>query len=83
MPKVVGVVGIGHVPGILNLWGTPQDHKISDILIVPPPTLTSKVIKFTIRLGLITLVGYTGYKGATYTFRFSKNLVFNFIKAYQ
>ncbi|XP_044266692.1 traB domain-containing protein [Tribolium madens] len=60
--KIVGVVGIGHVPGITKLWPKDQKPFIAEILQVPPPSLTSKVVRLTFRVSLLTFGGYLVYK---------------------
>ena len=54
--RVVGVVGIGHVAGIVQNWGTVTPGDIPPIMRVPPPTLTSRVLKFTVKASLVGLV---------------------------
>lgn len=60
--RVVGVVGIGHVAGITKLWPINQHQYLKDILTIPPPSLSSKVIRITIRISLLTLGGYLIYR---------------------
>lgn len=60
--KIVGVVGMGHMPGIIRLWPTPQHRFIKDILTVPPPSTSSIVIKYTFKISILALGGYLVYK---------------------
>lgn len=60
--RVVGVVGIGHVVGITKLWPVTQHQYLKDILTIPPPSLSSKVIRITFRVSLLTLGGYLVYR---------------------
>lgn len=60
--KVVGVVGIGHVPGIVKLWPAIQAPSIPFIMSIPPPTLTSKIVKVTFKLSLISFGGLLIYR---------------------
>ncbi|RZC37929.1 traB domain-containing protein [Asbolus verrucosus] len=60
--RIVGVVGIGHVPGITKLWPKDQKALIGEILKVPPPSLTSKVVRLTFRISLLTFGGYLVYR---------------------
>lgn len=60
--RVVGVVGIGHVVGITKLWPVNQHSHLKDILTIPPPSLSSRVIKLTFRISLFTLGGYLIYR---------------------
>ena len=60
--RVVGVVGIGHVPGITKLWPKDQKPYIAEILKIPPASLTSKVVRMSFRITLLTLGGYLVYR---------------------
>ncbi|XP_076339247.1 traB domain-containing protein-like [Tachypleus tridentatus] len=53
---VVGVVGIGHVPGIIQNWDNVADADIAHLLIVPKPSYTSKVIRRTLKISALSLV---------------------------
>ncbi|XP_071542047.1 uncharacterized protein [Panulirus ornatus] len=59
---VVGVVGIGHVPGIVEHWGKVTDADIAPIMRIPPPSFSSKVLKFTFKMTMYGLLGYGAYK---------------------
>ncbi|XP_076758120.1 traB domain-containing protein isoform X1 [Xylocopa sonorina] len=61
-PRVVGVVGIGHTKGILENWGKVKESDIWPIMRVPPQALSSKILKFTIKVSLLGAVLYVGYK---------------------
>ncbi|XP_046386361.1 traB domain-containing protein isoform X2 [Ischnura elegans] len=54
--KVVGVVGIGHVPGIVQHWGKVDQDAIPAIMEVPAPSLTSRVLKITVKASLLGLL---------------------------
>ncbi|KAJ8930704.1 hypothetical protein NQ314_016469 [Rhamnusium bicolor] len=60
--KIVGVVGIGHVPGITRLWPHDQQPFLKDIITIPPPSMTSKVIKYSYKISLLAFGGYLVYK---------------------
>jgi pheromone shutdown protein TraB len=60
--RIVGVVGIGHVPGIIKLWPKDQKPFIAEIMSIPPPSLTSKVVRLTLRISLLTFGGYLVYR---------------------
>lgn len=55
---VVGVVGIGHCSGITDLWGKVDSARIPEISTIPPASLTSRVVKFSFRYGVLGLIGY-------------------------
>ncbi|XP_041976748.1 traB domain-containing protein-like isoform X2 [Aricia agestis] len=60
--RIVGVVGIGHVAGIVEHWGkiTPQD--IVPLLKVPPTSLSTRVLRASLRVACVGCVLYAGYK---------------------
>ncbi|XP_051162730.1 traB domain-containing protein isoform X2 [Leptopilina boulardi] len=60
--RAVGVVGMGHVPGIIQNWGKVNMNHIQPIMIVPPRSLSSKIIRFTVKATLVGFVIYVGYK---------------------
>ncbi|KAK9301757.1 hypothetical protein QLX08_005968 [Tetragonisca angustula] len=62
IPRVVGVVGIGHINGIVENWGKVKDSDIWPIIRVPPQPLSSKILKFTIKASLLGVTIYVGYK---------------------
>lgn len=59
---VVGVVGIGHVPGIVERWGKVTDDDIPPIMMIPPTSLSTRVLKFTLKVSFYGLLGYGAYK---------------------
>ncbi|VVC93484.1 traB domain-containing protein-like isoform X1 [Leptidea sinapis] len=60
--RIVGVVGIGHVAGIVEHWGkiTPQD--IAPLLTVPPPSLSTRIIRVSVRVACVGALVYAGYR---------------------
>ncbi|KAK4879232.1 hypothetical protein RN001_007378 [Aquatica leii] len=60
--SVVGVVGIGHAVGISRLWSKDQRPYLANILTVPPPSLSSKIFKYTFKVSLLTLGGFIVYR---------------------
>ncbi|XP_043351917.1 traB domain-containing protein isoform X3 [Dermochelys coriacea] len=65
---VVGVVGMGHVPGIEKNWNT--DLNIQEIMSVPPPSTSSKVLRFVIKATVFGLMGYGCYQVGQRTVQF-------------
>ncbi|XP_071874295.1 traB domain-containing protein isoform X2 [Bombus fervidus] len=61
-PRIVGVVGIGHIAGIVENWGKVKASDIWPIIRVPPQPLSSKILKFTIKASLLGATIYMGYK---------------------
>lgn len=59
--RVVGVVGMGHVPGIVRKWGSVRDSDIPDIMSLPEQTWTSflllKGVKYSVN-GLLLVGAY-------------------------
>ncbi|XP_030863217.2 traB domain-containing protein isoform X1 [Gorilla gorilla gorilla] len=56
---VVGVVGMGHVPGIEKNWST--DLNIQEIMTVPPPSVSSRVSRLAVKAAFFGLLGYSLY----------------------
>ncbi|XP_016067184.1 PREDICTED: traB domain-containing protein isoform X1 [Miniopterus natalensis] len=56
---VVGVVGMGHVPGIEKNWTT--DLNIQEIMTVPPPSISSRVSRLAVKVAFLGLLGYGLY----------------------
>ncbi|XP_033337801.1 traB domain-containing protein isoform X2 [Megalopta genalis] len=61
-PRVVGIVGIGHTPGIIENWGKVIPSDIPPIMSVPPQPLSSKILLYTVKISLLSAVIYVGYK---------------------
>ncbi|XP_012135956.1 traB domain-containing protein isoform X1 [Megachile rotundata] len=61
-PRIVGVVGIGHVNGIVENWGKVRSSDIWPIMRVPPQSLSSRILKFTFKASLLGVAVYVGYK---------------------
>ncbi|KZC11409.1 TraB domain-containing protein, partial [Dufourea novaeangliae] len=60
--RIVGIVGIGHIAGITKHWGKVKSSDIAPIMRVPPQSLSTKILKFTIKVSLLSAVIYAGYK---------------------
>ncbi|XP_043501897.1 traB domain-containing protein isoform X2 [Polistes fuscatus] len=60
--RVVGVVGMGHIPGIVENWCKVQPSDIPPLMSIPPLSLSSKVLKFTFKASLVGAIIYVGYK---------------------
>nr|XP_008531341.1 PREDICTED: traB domain-containing protein [Equus przewalskii] len=56
---VVGVVGMGHVPGIEKNWTT--DLNIQEIMTVPPPSVSGRVSRLAVKAAFLGLLGYGLY----------------------
>ncbi|XP_045321176.1 traB domain-containing protein isoform X1 [Leopardus geoffroyi] len=56
---VVGVVGMGHVPGIEKNWTT--DLNIQEIMTVPPPSISGRVSRLAVKAAFLGLLGYGLY----------------------
>jgi len=48
-PTVVGVVGIGHMPGIIEHWGKVTREQMKEVCRVEPPSVISRVLRFTVK----------------------------------
>ncbi|KAJ1161851.1 hypothetical protein NDU88_002332 [Pleurodeles waltl] len=62
---VVGVVGMGHVPGIEKHWS--EELNIQEIMSVPPPSLSSKILRSVVKATFFGLMGYGCYCVGTST----------------
>ncbi|XP_057318794.1 traB domain-containing protein isoform X2 [Microplitis mediator] len=60
--RAVGVVGIGHLPGIIKHWGKVHSSDILPLMQIPPQSLSSKLLRVTIKASLVGAVIYVGYK---------------------
>ena len=60
--RVVGIVGLGHTPGIIENWGKVKPTDIPPIMRVPPPSLSGKILKLTVKASILGAVMYIGYK---------------------
>ncbi|KAM5174109.1 traB domain-containing protein isoform 3-T4 [Callospermophilus lateralis] len=56
---VVGVVGMGHVPGIEKNWST--DLNIQEIMTIPPPSISGRVSRLALKAAFFGLLGYGLY----------------------
>ncbi|XP_017794040.1 PREDICTED: traB domain-containing protein isoform X3 [Habropoda laboriosa] len=61
-PRVVGVVGMGHINGIVANWGKVKASDIHAIMCVPPKPLSSKILIFMFKASLFGAAIYVGYK---------------------
>jgi len=59
---VVGVVGIGHVPGILENWGKVTKEQIREVVKVDPPSRTVRVVKLACRAIFFGTCCYGAYR---------------------
>ena len=65
---VVGVMGMGHIPGVEANWM--QDVDVQPLLTTPPPSRTSRVIRVSIRIGILGACAATIYfVGRRFIFR--------------
>lgn len=60
--RIVGVVGMAHVPGIKQLWPVNQEPFVRELLTIPPRSRFSKLASFTITGSTIVLSAYVTYK---------------------
>ncbi len=59
--KVVAVVGRGHIKGITRYIS--QEREIGDLLTIPPPSRSSRVLKWIIPLLIVGLISYGFFRG--------------------
>ncbi|XP_068132451.1 traB domain-containing protein isoform X2 [Hyperolius riggenbachi] len=65
---VVGVVGMGHVPGIEKNWNINLD--IQEIMSVPPPSTLNRIISFAAKVTIFGLLSYGCFCVSRRTVRF-------------
>lgn len=58
---VVGVVGIGHVPGIVLNWKN-QQYDIKDIMMIPEGSWLGSVFRLGVKLSLLGLLSFACFK---------------------
>ncbi|XP_012536529.1 traB domain-containing protein [Monomorium pharaonis] len=76
--RVVGIVGLGHTSGIIANWGKIKPTDIPPIMRIPPPSLSGKILKLTIKISILGATFYIGYKVMTVsvaTLKFFKSSV--------
>ena len=81
--KVVGVVGMGHIPGIKDHWMSDECRNISDLLVIPPPHISTVIFWGYVRWiaqALFTFGLYwTGCHGYSFIYR-KLSFVYHFMK---
>ncbi|XP_013178245.1 PREDICTED: traB domain-containing protein-like [Papilio xuthus] len=60
--RIVGVVGIGHVAGIVEHWGKITAQDITPLLVVPPPSLSTRILRVSVRAACAGAIIYAVYK---------------------
>ncbi|XP_022120217.2 traB domain-containing protein [Pieris rapae] len=60
--RIVGVVGIGHMAGIVEHWGKITSEDIAPLLIIPPPSLSTRILRVSLRAACVGALIYAGYK---------------------
>ncbi|KAL9905628.1 uncharacterized protein ACN2A1_005390 [Glossina fuscipes fuscipes] len=60
--RVVGIVGVGHINGISELWGHVDPQQIRKILEIPQKRFSTRVCKYVTIYGLISLAVFGMYK---------------------
>jgi pheromone shutdown-related protein TraB len=59
--KIVSVVGAGHVTGIVKALENDENPDLSEIEIIPPPSLLTQIIGWSLPLIIIGSILYIGY----------------------
>ena len=58
-PVVLGVVGIGHINGIIANIG--KNYDINELLQVPPPSIAGKAIKLVLKAAVVAFISWSAY----------------------
>lgn len=61
-PVVVGVVGIGHVQGIVNKWDTVTKEDVAEVIKIPEASRSLRLTKFVLKTSFVLLSIYGGYR---------------------
>jgi pheromone shutdown protein TraB len=61
-PRVVGVVGIGHTPGIIKHWLKVRPYQVNEVMALPKSSLSSRAFWFATKISFYSLVAYGGYR---------------------
>nr|CAG4652050.1 EOG090X0AQH [Triops cancriformis] len=61
-PSVVAVVGIGHVAGIVEHFGRVSQADVLQVMMIPPKSLSSRLLTFSIKASLCGLALWGCYK---------------------
>lgn len=57
--NIVGVLGIGHCAGVTKLWNKEGlGEEIPRIMIIPKAPLSTRLFKFSVKYGTLSLIGY-------------------------
>ncbi|XP_050342884.1 traB domain-containing protein-like isoform X1 [Nymphalis io] len=60
--RIVGVVGIGHVAGIVEHWGKIGPQDITPLMKVPPPSLSTRALRVSVRVACVGALLLAAYK---------------------
>lgn len=72
--KVVGIIGIGHMKGIMKNWENVDHRQIKEFMKIPPQRFSVQVATFCVKYGLAALVGYGSY--SLFNSREEKNIIY-------
>jgi len=61
---VVGVVGLGHVAGIVNKFESVTSQEVEQVISIPPPSKSAEYMKIVFRIGFYSLAAYGVYRFA-------------------
>eukprot|EP00057_Strongylocentrotus_purpuratus_P032516 XP_787913.2 PREDICTED: traB domain-containing protein [Strongylocentrotus purpuratus] len=67
-PIVVGVVGMGHVKGMVDMWDKPvsKEHLL-EITSIPSPSLAGRLLTWSFRLSMVGLLAWGCYRFTKWT----------------
>jgi len=60
--NVVAVVGIGHVPGMVENWGKVTTEQVKEVVKLDPPSLLGRIIRLTVRTAFYGGCLYGAYR---------------------
>merc|ERR1712004_310225 len=60
--NVVAVVGIGHVPGMVENWGKVTTEQVKEVVKLDPPSLLGRIIRLTVKTAFYGGCLYGAYR---------------------
>ena len=61
-PIVVGVVGIGHVQGIIKKWDTVTQDDVAEVVKIPEASRSLRLTRLALKSSFVLLSIYGGYR---------------------
>jgi len=59
---IVGVVGMGHVPGIVKNWSNTTEEQVNELVKIPETPISSIIMRKTIKFSFYAITGFLVFK---------------------